>query len=117
MSKQYLLECCKKVVNHKDCITDPCPNCGAENPICTEIDKDDRVIFGLSGFSGDKIHEKREWGSFQILLDERNVKVKKITVKPDKRLSLQLHTKRKELWQVVSGAGMVQVGNKRSHWR
>ena len=26
---------------------------------------------------------------------------------------MQLHTKRKELWQVVSGAGMVQVGNKR----
>ena len=112
MSGQYLLECCKKVVAHRDCVTSPCPNCGAIDPKCTEIDKEDRVIMGL-GFSGDVSHEQREWGSFRILLDERNVKVKKITVKPDKRLSLQLHTKRKELWQVISGSGVVQVGNQR----
>lgn len=110
MSKQYLLNCCKKVVTHKDCISNPCPNCGEEDPKCTEIDKEDRVIMGL-GFSGDVSHEQREWGSFRILLDERNVKVKKITVKPDKRLSLQLHTKREELWKVISGSGEVQVGN------
>ena len=65
------------------------------------------------GFSGDKQYEKREWGSFRILLDEPNVKVKKITVKPDKRLSLQLHTKREELWKVISGSGEVQVGNQK----
>jgi hypothetical protein len=30
------------------------------------------------GYSGDKEYEERPWGSFKILLDEANVKVKKI---------------------------------------
>ena len=64
------------------------------------------------GFSGDDKYEEREWGSFQILLDEPKVKVKKITVKPDQRLSLQLHRKREELWYVISGFGEMQVGSK-----
>tara|TARA_Y100000593_G_C4320080_1_gene343277 strand:+ start:1929 stop:2423 length:495 start_codon:yes stop_codon:yes gene_type:complete len=111
MKRQYQLQCCKKVVSYKTCSDDPCPYCGQEKPVCSEVDKEDQVLL-ITGFSGDKSYEEREWGSFRILLDEKNVKVKKIIVKPDKRLSLQLHTKRKELWHVISGSGTVQVGNR-----
>ena len=50
--------------------------------------------------------------SVDVELDEPKVKVKKITVKPDQRLSLQLHRKREELWYVISGFGEMQVGGK-----
>ena len=112
MPKQYQLNCCKRIVPYKTCNENPCPFCGQEKPVCSEVDKEVQVFMSL-GFSGDKQYEKREWGSFRILLDEPNVKVKKITVKPDKRLSLQLHTKREELWKIISGSGEVQVGNQK----
>ena len=107
---QYRFQCCGQIATHKQCIEDPCPFCGRENPICEEVDKEDMVFRGY-GFSGDKKREDRDWGSFDVLLDEEGVKVKKITVKSGQRLSLQLHTKRKELWYVVSGFGEVQIGD------
>ena len=45
------------------------------------------------------------WGKFEILLDDDNCKVKKITVNPKKRLSYQSHQKRAEVWVVVAGEG------------
>ena len=45
----------------------------------------------------------RPWGEYEILLDEWNVKVKRIRVKPGQRLSYQYHTKRREEWVVVEG--------------
>ena len=65
----------------------------------------------VGGFSGDKTYEERPWGSFKVVLDEPNVKVKKITVKPNQRLSLQLHKNRDEWWKVIVGEGEMQVGN------
>jgi len=47
--------------------------------------------------------QKRPWGEYEILLDEWNVKVKRIRVKPGKRLSYQYHNKRREEWIVVKG--------------
>ena len=46
------------------------------------------------GYSGDANYEERPWGSFKVVLDEPNIKIKKIIVKPKQRLSLQLHTGR-----------------------
>ena len=112
MRIQFRLECCGRIVDRKACSEDPCPFCGKENPICAEVDKEDMVFMAPVGFSGDSKYEQREWGSFQILLDEPKVKVKKITVNPDQRLSLQLHKKREELWYVISGFGEMQVGSK-----
>ena len=63
------------------------------------------------GYSGDDIFEERPWGYFQVVLDEPNVKIKKIGVKPKQRLSLQLHTGRSEWWKVIEGLGEVQKGN------
>ena len=45
----------------------------------------------------------RPWGKYEVLLDEKNCKVKKITVKPGGRLSYQYHYKRSEVWTIVSG--------------
>lgn len=108
---QYRFQCCGQIATHKQCTQNPCPFCGKENPICEEVDKEDMVFPTTSSFSGDDKYEVRDWGSFNVLLDEEGVKVKKIVVKSGQRLSLQLHTKRKELWFVVSGFGEVQIGD------
>ena len=108
---QYRFQCCGQLAMHKQCSETPCPFCGKENPICEEIDKEDMVFPTVSGFSGDKKHEERAWGSFDVLLDEEGVKVKKIVVKSGQRLSLQLHSKREEKWFIVEGFGTVQVGS------
>jgi len=52
----------------------------------------------------------RPWGTFETLIDENGYKIKKITVKPGKRLSLQKHFHRNEHWVVVQGTAEVQVG-------
>ncbi len=54
----------------------------------------------------------RPWGMFETLIDAKGYKVKKITVKPGKRLSLQKHYHRNEHWIVVSGTAEVEVGDK-----
>lgn len=47
--------------------------------------------------------EERPWGKFEILYDGEDCKVKRITVNPGCRLSLQSHEKREEVWTCVSG--------------
>ena len=54
----------------------------------------------------------RPWGVFENLIDEDGYKIKRIVVKPGKRLSLQKHFHRNEHWIVVSGTAEVQVGDK-----
>ena len=58
--------------------------------------------------SHSKVH--RPWGTYEVLIDEDNYKLKRIVVKPGKRLSLQKHFHRNEHWIVVSGTAKVQVG-------
>lgn len=53
----------------------------------------------------------RPWGSFTILEDEDDCKVKRLVVKPGQVLSLQLHHHRSEHWTVVSGTAKVRVGD------
>ena len=109
---QYRFQCCGQLATHKQCSQTPCTYCGKQNPICEEVDKEDMVFPTTSSFSGDKKHENRDWGSFDVLLDEKGVKVKKIVVKSGQRLSLQLHKKRKELWYVIDGFGTMQIADK-----
>ena len=47
--------------------------------------------------------EIRPWGKFEVFLDAPDVKVKRITINPNSRLSYQYHEKRSEIWTVVSG--------------
>ena len=53
----------------------------------------------------------RPWGTYTILEDTPSYKIKRIVVKPGKRLSLQKHFHRNEHWIVVSGTATVTVGS------
>jgi mannose-1-phosphate guanylyltransferase len=53
----------------------------------------------------------RPWGTYTVLEDTEGYKIKRIVVKPGKRLSLQKHFHRSEHWIVVSGTATVTVGN------
>jgi mannose-1-phosphate guanylyltransferase len=54
----------------------------------------------------------RPWGTYTILEDTPGYKIKRIVVKPGKRLSLQKHFHRSEHWIVISGTATVTVGDK-----
>jgi mannose-6-phosphate isomerase-like protein (cupin superfamily) len=53
----------------------------------------------------------RPWGFYEILDEFPGVLIKRITIFPGQRLSLQSHKHRKEIWTIISGTGTVQVGN------
>lgn len=56
--------------------------------------------------------EQRPWGEFENLLDASYCKVKRITVKPNQRLSYQYHRKRSEVWTIVCGTGHITIDDK-----
>jgi mannose-6-phosphate isomerase len=56
--------------------------------------------------------ENRPWGSFEVLCSNPQSTVKIINVLKNKRLSLQYHHHRDELWKVVSGSGKVLINDK-----
>jgi mannose-1-phosphate guanylyltransferase/mannose-6-phosphate isomerase len=53
--------------------------------------------------------EHRPWGSFTRLEDGPSYRIKRITVPPKRRLSLQMHHHRSEHWVVVHGTAKVSV--------
>lgn len=53
--------------------------------------------------TGEVFVVERPWGRFQQLASNKPVTVKTITVEPGRRLSLQRHTQRAEMWQVLDG--------------
>ena len=56
-----------------------------------------------------EIHQTvyRPWGSYTILEEGLNFKIKRIVVNPGQRLSMQLHKHRAEHWVVVSGVATI----------
>ena len=55
--------------------------------------------------------EERPWGSYTVLDEAANFKVKRIEVLPGKRLSYQSHRFRAEHWFVVSGTAKVTLND------
>ena len=53
----------------------------------------------------------RPWGTYATLKQEEGYQVKRITVAPGQKLSLQYHHKRAEHWVVAQGKAVVQVGD------
>lgn len=53
--------------------------------------------------------DERPWGSWETLHEDADCKVKRIVVKPGKRLSYQTHAKREEHWTVVKGRALVTL--------
>ena len=54
-------------------------------------------------------HDERPWGSYTVLADETDHKVKRLVVQPGQRLSYQKHAHRAEHWFVVAGSGHVTL--------
>jgi mannose-1-phosphate guanylyltransferase/mannose-6-phosphate isomerase len=55
----------------------------------------------------------RPWGSYTVLEEGPGYKVKRVTVNPGGRLSLQLHRQRSEHWVVIAGQARVTCGRRR----
>ena len=53
--------------------------------------------------------DRRPWGTFTVLDEGENFKVKRIEVLPGKRLSYQKHSQRAEHWVVVQGTAKVTL--------
>ena len=53
--------------------------------------------------------ENRPWGSYSVLDEGHDFKVKRIEVSPGKRLSYQRHRQRAEHWFVVRGTAKVTL--------
>lgn len=54
-------------------------------------------------------YEERPWGSYTVLRDEADHKVKSILVSPGSRISYQTHARRSEHWFIVRGEGSVRL--------
>jgi len=61
-----------------------------------------------------KIHREvyRPWGKYDSIDNGERYQVKRITVKPGEKLSIQMHHHRAEHWVVVSGTAKVTNGDK-----
>lgn len=99
---------------------------GLEN--CLVIDTDDAVLISRRGETQkvkevvkllrDKKRKEavehttgyRPWGQYTVLSVGNRHKIKRITVLPGRKLSLQLHHHRSEHWVVVCGTAKVTVG-------
>jgi mannose-1-phosphate guanylyltransferase len=53
----------------------------------------------------------RPWGTYATLKQEDGYRVKRITVAPGHKLSLQYHHKRAEHWVLTQGKALVQIGD------
>jgi mannose-1-phosphate guanylyltransferase/mannose-6-phosphate isomerase len=82
----------------------------------TRVQEVKQIVEGLEsqGRSEVALHAKvnRPWGSYQSIDGGSRFQVKRITVKPGGRLSLQKHSKRAEHWVVVRGVARVTIGDK-----
>ena len=69
-----------------------------------------------AGRSEGHLHREvaRPWGSYDSIDKGERFQVKRITVKPGAKLSLQMHHHRAEHWIVVSGTALVTIGDKQT---
>lgn len=53
--------------------------------------------------------EERPWGTFSVIRDTTNHKIKELRVKPGHRLSYQRHSCRSEHWFILQGSAAVII--------
>lgn len=58
------------------------------------------------------LFEERPWGTYMVLDEGEGYKVKRIEVRPGKRLSYQRHARRAEHWFVVAGEAKVTLDDR-----
>lgn len=73
--------------------------------IVTRLKKSSRGEFRLHR----TVH--RPWGSYTVLEQQERYQIKRITVNPGSKLSLQMHHHRHEHWVVVSGTARITNGD------
>lgn len=68
----------------------------------------------LQGREEYRLHREvyRPWGKYDSIDNGQRYQVKRITVKPGEKLSVQMHHHRAEHWIVVSGTANVTINNK-----
>lgn len=64
-----------------------------------------------------QVKNERPWGHYECMLLGEGYQVKRLTINPGARLSLQLHHHRAETWVVVSGEAEVTLGDKLSRMK
>ena len=74
------------------------------------------VVEALNGYADASFTESpttvcRPWGTYATLRRGDNYQVKRITVEPGQKLSLQFHHKRAEHWVLTQGKAIVQIGD------
>ena len=62
--------------------------------------------------ASEHLTDYRPWGSYTILGEGPDYKIKRIVVNPGQILSLQMHHHRSEHWVVVSGTALVTIGDR-----
>ena len=55
---------------------------------------------------------ERPWGRYEVILEDSGYKVKRITVEPGGKLSLQSHEHRSEHWLIAEGEAEVTLDKK-----
>jgi mannose-6-phosphate isomerase len=60
-------------------------------------------------------YDERPWGNYTVLDEGASYKVKRIEVKPGKRLSYQKHASRAEHWFVVTGTALMTLDDRQIH--
>jgi HAD superfamily hydrolase (TIGR01484 family) len=70
---------------------------------------------GLGAYTGDLPLAYRPWGAWEVLAAGQGFKVKRMTVSPGHRLSLQQHRHRAEHWFVFGGEAHVTCGENCMH--
>ena len=84
-----------------------------ESEICKRLDI--KMLFNVGGdkiqSSSDLVKKEvlKPWGSYRTYEKLTNYLVKRITVKPDQKLSLQSHEHRSEFWIVTKGTALVNL--------
>jgi mannose-1-phosphate guanylyltransferase/mannose-6-phosphate isomerase len=78
--------------------------------------QDVKQLFTRLKASGDEAHKlhrtvHRPWGTYSVIEEGANFKIKRIEVKPGASLSLQMHHHRSEHWIIVDGAAEVVNGD------
>jgi len=56
---------------------------------------------------------ERPWGTWEVIDQGAWYKVKKLTIQPDKSISLQYHIHRSETWAITEGRGEVILDDKK----
>jgi mannose-1-phosphate guanylyltransferase / mannose-6-phosphate isomerase len=82
------------------------------NPACAQDVKTVVSILKKADHDTFKLHKTvcRPWGTYTVLEEGPEFKMKRIEVKPGGRLSLQMHRHRSEHWVVVKGQAIVVNG-------